>query len=261
MPAGYAHFDFGQQVYNKLDLELQERLKKHMNLYNIGVHGPDILFYHQALKKNIVKDLGFSMHKKKAYDFFKDAKHIINHSLYKEDAFAYICGFITHYVLDSECHGYIGNQEKILNMTHSEIESEFDSELLVQQGQDPLRTSLTSHIHPSLEVSQVIAPFFKVTDKEIWKSLKDLLFYLNMIKAPGRFKRGFVLLAMKVAGIYPNYKGLIINYVKNETSRECIDELIRKKNQAVSLAVSLIQDYSIHLHDDYLNERFGQTYE
>lgn len=261
MPAGYAHFDFGQQVFKKLDLELQEQLKNHMNLYNIGVHGPDILFYHKALKKNAVKDLGFSMHHEKAYDFFKDAKHIIVHSLYREDSFAYICGFITHYVLDSECHGYIDKQEKELTMTHSEIESEFDRELLVQQGKDPLRTSLTSHIHPTLEISQVIAPFFHITDKEIHRSLKDLLFYLNMIKAPGKFKRGFVLFAMKIAKIYPQYKGLMINYEKNEKSRECIDELIRKKEQAIDLAVSLIQEYSNHLKDDYLNERYKRNYE
>ena len=261
MPAGYAHFDFGQQVFSQLDSSLQARLTKHMDLYNIGVHGPDILFYHQALKKNAIKDLGFQMHKQDASEFFKKAKHIIVHSLYKEDSFAYICGFITHFVLDSECHGYIREQEKELNMTHSEIESEFDREILVQQDKDPLSTSLTTHIHPSIEVSQVIAPFFKLTDKNIYKALKDLLFYLGMLKAPGYIKRGFVLLAMKIAGIYDKYKGLMINYDKNEKSRACIEELMNKKNNAVELAVSLILDYSQHLEDDYLNERFKRTYE
>lgn len=261
MPAGYAHFDFGQQVLEKLDKPIQERLRKRIDLYNIGVHGPDILFYHKALKKNPIKDLGFAMHKQKATDFFKDAKHIIVHSLYKEDSFAYICGFITHFVLDSECHGYIGEQEVVLDMTHSEIESEFDRELLLQQGKDPLHTSLTTHIHPSLEVSSVIAPFFKVTQKDIYKSLKDLLFYLGMIKAPNHAKRGFVLLAMKVAGIYKGYKGLMINYEKNEKSKECIEELIKKKEKAIEIAVSLIQEYSEHLNDEYLNERFDKTYE
>lgn len=260
MPAGYAHFDFGQQVYSQLDQALQDRLKPHMDLYNIGVHGPDILFYHKALQKNAIKDLGFSMHRKEAYEFFRDAKHIIIHSLYREDSFAYICGFITHFVLDSECHGYIGEQEKELDMTHSEIESEFDREILIQQDKDPLRTSLTPHIHPSIEVAQVIAPFFMLNDKDINKSLKDLLFYLGMLKAPGHIKRSFVLLAMKVAGIYQKYKGLMINYEKNEKSRECIDELIHKKNNAVKLAVKLIQEYSEHLNDDYLNERFKRTY-
>lgn len=261
MPAGYAHFDFGQQVLKELDLSLQEKLKKHIDLYNIGVHGPDILFYHNALKKNPIKDLGFTMHKEKATDFFTNAKNAIVHSLYKDDSFAYICGFITHFVLDSECHGYIGEQEVVLNMTHSEIESEFDRELLVRQNKDPLRTSLTSHIHPSCDVANVIAPFFKVKGKDIEKSLKDLLFYLGMLKAPGHFKRGFVLLAMRVAGIYDNYKGLMINYEKNEISKECIEELISKKDLAVKLAVTLIEEYSQHMNDEYLNERFDKTYE
>lgn len=260
MPAGYAHFDFGQQVYKHLDSSLQERLKSHMDLYNIGVHGPDILFYHKALQKNKIKDLGFAMHHQEAYTFFKEAKHTITHSLYKEDSFAYICGFITHFVLDSECHGNISKQEKELDMTHSEIESEFDREILVQQDKDPLHTSLTAHIHPSIEVTQVIAPFFKLTDKDIKKSLKDLLFYLGMLRAPGHIKRSFILLVMKIAGVYQKYKGLMINYEKNEKSRECIDELIHKKNSAVELAVKLIQEYSEHLNDDYLNERFKRTY-
>lgn len=261
MPAGYAHYVFGQQVLERLSPQTRERIIKHIDLYNIGVHGPDILFYHDTLKSNPVKKLGFDMHELSAFNFFKDAKHIIKHSLYREDSLVYICGFITHFTLDSECHEYIGEQEKALNMTHSEIESEFDRELLVRVHKDPLTTSLTTHIHPSIDVSRVIAPFFKVTDKDISKSLKDLLFYLDMIKAPGKIKRSFVLFAMKIAGVYDEYKGLMINYVKNETSRECIDILIEKKDHAVDLAVKLIEEYIVTLDSDTLNERFDRTYE
>ncbi len=261
MPAGYAHLDFGNEVINVLPDDLQKLIHENIELYHIGVHGPDILFYYHALKKNNINRLGSDMHNQPAYDFFVKAKEIIQKSPDSNASLAYILGFITHFTLDSECHGYIGKMEKELSMTHSELESELDRQLLINNGFDPLRTSLTSHIHPNHKRSKIIAPFFDLTADDINQSLKDLLFFLKLLLAPGKIKRSFILFLMKIVGIYDEYKGLMINYEKNPKSEKAIDDLITLKENAVILAKHLILNYNDFLNGEELEERFRRTYE
>ena len=44
MPAFYAHYKFGQMVKNKIPAKYQRLLEDYQDLYEIGLHGPDILF-------------------------------------------------------------------------------------------------------------------------------------------------------------------------------------------------------------------------
>lgn len=256
MPAGYAHYIFGQKVLERLDGKYQKIIEQHIDLYHIGVHGPDILFYYKTLTSNDVKKLGSLLHRKEAYDFFQHAKKVIDNSDNQEAAIAYIYGFITHFILDHSCHHYIGQMEKKLEMTHSEIESELDRKLLVMNHLDPLSTSLTSHIHANHDISKIIAPFFKLEEKDIYQSLKDLLFYLGWIKAPGRLKRNFVYLCMKIGGIYDDYHGLLINYKENIKSKECTLKLVKKLDEQVDLTKKLIEEFIENDLDDIYHHDF-----
>lgn len=252
MPAGYAHYIFGKMVLKELNSQYQDLIYKYIDLYHIGIHGPDILFYYKALQTNTIKDLGVLMHREEAYSFFKEAKDIILNQEDQEASLAYIYGFINHFVLDHACHEYIGTMEKTLNMTHSEIESELDRKILVNQGLNPLITSLTQHIHISQQICETIAPFFHLTSQDIYRSLKDLLFYLSWIKAPGKIKRSFVYLCMRIGGIYDNYHGLLINYEENQKSIECTQKLIKRMNDSVILSKHLIEEFMDHeLNDIY----------
>lgn len=255
MPAGYAHYIFGEKVLASLDCQYQELIQRHLDLYHIGIHGPDILFYYKTLKTNEVKKRGFDLHRQIAYDFFHNAKEIVAKNK-DEAAIAYIYGFITHFVLDHVCHHYIGTMEKELNMTHSEIESELDRKLLVDRHLDPLRTDLTRHIKVDHESSKVIAPFFQLEEKQIYQALKDLKFYLGWIKAPGKIKRNFVYLCMKIGGIYEGYHGLLINYQENQKSKNDILELVHQLDENVLLAKKLIEDFLNTKLDDVYHHNF-----
>ena len=50
MPTTYAHYRFGKEVTEALPRGLQNTIEYHRDLYDIGLHGPDILFYYKALK-------------------------------------------------------------------------------------------------------------------------------------------------------------------------------------------------------------------
>ena len=51
MPTTYAHYKFGKEVLSALPRPLQNSIEAHRELFDIGLHGPDILFYYNALKK------------------------------------------------------------------------------------------------------------------------------------------------------------------------------------------------------------------
>ena len=52
MPSTYAHRRFGANVLDHLPAPLREKLEAHRELYDIGLHGPDLLFYYHAAKSN-----------------------------------------------------------------------------------------------------------------------------------------------------------------------------------------------------------------
>lgn len=69
MPTTYAHDLFGKKIYHKLPKEMQMVIQRNVNLYRIGLHGPDILFYHMLKPK--VSTTGIRMHKEKAAPFLR----------------------------------------------------------------------------------------------------------------------------------------------------------------------------------------------
>ena len=71
MPATYTHFRFGQDVKQRLPKGLRRIVDLHEDLFDIGLYGPDILFYYHGAVANPVSLTGFRMHKRNAYGFFK----------------------------------------------------------------------------------------------------------------------------------------------------------------------------------------------
>ena len=64
MPTTYTHDLFGKRVCRKLPEKLQHLIRSNGNLYRIGQHGPDILFYY-FISKNPVTQYGVKMHGEK----------------------------------------------------------------------------------------------------------------------------------------------------------------------------------------------------
>ena len=53
MPTTYAHDLFGKEVYKKLPSDMKALIRRHGDLYRIGLHGPDILFYYMVSKNPV----------------------------------------------------------------------------------------------------------------------------------------------------------------------------------------------------------------
>ena len=245
MPSTYTHYRFGQEVIQKVPDDIQKIILKNKELYDIGLHGPDILFYYQPLKTNPINSIGYQMHEHQGKEFFDYTLKIIGEKPVDEDL-AYLLGFICHFTLDATCHGYIDQKIAQSGVSHGEIEVEFDRFLMIEDGLDPIRHKLTNHIIPSIDHARIIAPFFNVTAQQVIKALKSMKFYNDLLIAPSKLKRNFIYALLRITGNYQEMHGLIVNYEANPLCKDSTEKLNQLYKQAIEKAVELISEY-VHL--------------
>ena len=235
MPSTYAHRRFGANVLDHLPAPLREKLEAHRELYDIGLHGPDLLFYCHAEKSTTVAALGNAMHEEAD----------------REAALAYALGYVCHFALDSTCHPFVEQFTRESGVTHCEIETEFDNMLLRRDGYDPLTFFTASHIHPSAANARVIAPFYKdISEQTALEALPAMILVHKVLQASNPVKRWVVLTGMKVLGKYDGMHGLVANPQPNP-----------QYAKALPLAERLILEYVAKLDtDEPLDAAYDHTF-
>ena len=261
MPTTYAHYRFGKDVLEALPGPLQKSIESRRELFDIGLHGPDILFYYRVLFRNHVNQTGYQLHDLPADTFFKRAERGIEKSTDKAGARAYIYGVICHFAPDSECHNYVEKMIQVSGISHSEIEMEFDRLLLTEDGIEPVSYLGTGRIHPTRENAEIIAPFYKgISVAEIKKTLAYMILCLKVLHAPDMRKRRLLTGILKLAG-QKEKSDMIMSLSPNPDCKEYTKILKRQYEGAKSLAVKLILNYQgVLLRDEKLSERFGKTF-
>ena len=248
MPTTYAHYKFGKEVISALPRPLQNSIEKNRELFDMGLHGPDLLFYYRPAIKNAVNKQGYELHDKMADIFLENAVKVIENSENPGAARAYIYGVICHFSLDSECHPYIEKMIQTSGISHSEIEMEFDRYLLIEDKFDPLTYRQTEHIHATEKNAKVVAPFFDhVTAQQARKALKGMQLCHKALYAPGKTKRNLLFGAMKTAGQYDKFHGLVMSEEPNPKCREYCLLLNKLYEGAIPVAVDLIMKYQNYL--------------
>ena len=142
MPSTYAHRRFGTNVLEHLPDELRAQLEQNRELYDIGLHGPDLLFYYHAEKSTPVAALGNAMHDEPGRTFFDRARRVVHEEADREAALAYALGFVCHFALDSTCHPYVEARAARGELAHLAMEAEFDRLLMERAGLDARRAHL-----------------------------------------------------------------------------------------------------------------------
>lgn len=244
MPSTYAHYRFSRAVLNNLPKETAEIIKSNIDLFDMGIHGPDLLFYYHPLQVNPINQRGYAMHDEAALDFFAPAGEVIEQNDYSPAHLAYIYGFICHFALDRSCHKYIDEKIAESGVTHAEIEVEFDRRLLLHDGYNPVTKCLTEHIQPSIHSAEVIADFFPtVTAEQIYKAERSFVYYNSLLLAPSPIKRGVIYSLLRVSGNYREMHGLMVNYKPNPKCKDSNKILMRHYTDGVKDAIYLINHY------------------
>jgi len=262
MPSTYAHYRFGQDVRKLLPQELRSIVERHLPLYDIGLHGPDILFYYRPLGSNRVNQQGYQLHGRIAADFFRHGLELAEQAQDPEPCLAYLIGFVCHFALDSECHGYIEYKIRRSGITHTELETEFDRMLLEQRQLDPMETCLTQHIAPREGDTELISRFFEnVTPEQIETSLQSMIRYNRLLQADSPRRRKAVCLLLKITGNYQEMHGLLIPETPRPGCEDSDAELLRRMKGAVPVACRLAENlYRTFRRTEALSDRFHRTY-
>ncbi len=182
MPAVYAHLQYGNEVAKSLPPILGALIEKYPEAFALGTQGPDILFYHEPLKKNALRSKGSALHKVSGNRFFSEqAEKLLKlgnslAEIIERDGGAYasyVCGFLCHFTLDVSCHPYV-NEKTSEEVSHFKIESEFDK-FLLKQDDLPIRGYNTAA--PILDqngVKEAVAYSLDVPVKSAAKAIKTM---------------------------------------------------------------------------------------
>ena len=164
-----------------LSPKLQKKIRSYMNYYNIGVHGPDILFYYRSFSKNAVNQYGVKVHDEPMRCFLEHAFSVFKKQRRKNAAFAYLAGFMTHYILDSTCHPYIRRRMVETGISHAEMETDWDYLMMKRDYRNPLHYKVARHIHTGLAYASVIGPYYDISPRKISAGLWYMKLVLNHI--------------------------------------------------------------------------------
>lgn len=248
MPSTYAHYRMGKEVIPHLNAEEREIVENYSDLYMIGLHGPDILFYYGALWSNCVNAVGFGLHEQSGRSFFEAACKAIANSKNQEAALAYTYGVLNHFALDVSCHKYVDEKIASSGITHAEIEVEFDRSLMILDGYDPVSHVLTDHIHPTAANAEIISAFYSgITARQIKKSLNSMIHYNKLLLANTELKKKMLYALLKATGNYTEMHGLIVNPAGNPACEDSNQKLMDLYGQAKMRAVQFIHDFDKNL--------------
>ena len=246
MPSTYAHYRLGQEVLGQLRGGIRTTINSYKQLYDIGLHGPDILFYYKPLWSCPVNKQGYDMHGRSGREFFENAAKVISRLDARDEraTLAYVYGFCCHFALDVSCHEYIDEKIAASGVSHTEIEVEFDRSLMIKDGFNPLTHSLTDHIIPTHENADIIRKFYdNLTTDEVIQALDGMIKYNKLLIAPSHLKRYLIYALLGITGNYKEMHGVLVNYKANPQCADSTEKLYKLYDNAVRLAVRLIGEF------------------
>ena len=227
MPTTYTHWRFGDKCIKTLPEDLQEIINNNREIFDFGVHGPDIFFYYNSLKYNDINQYGHDLHEIFFKDTLEKMKPLYKACDDKEAALSYLLGFCAHFTLDSYCHGYIDMVAESGLVSHGKIESQLDRYFLIKDGYDPNKQSVTFSLKPSKKLGHVIGQLFpEQGEKVCTKTIKDQLFYLNMLRDDSKLKRALLMKVMDIANV-KSFKELLLTD-KNDPRCKATNERLNK---------------------------------
>ena len=261
MPTTYTHDLFGKMVYHRLDSEIQEKIKKYQTTYQIGLHGPDILFYVRPFHKNRFNQMAHRLHREEAAGFFERGRELYQKTG-NEEILVYLLGFICHFMLDSTCHPYISEYMKKTGARHDEIETEFDRALMVRTGKDPFHYQPGSVIRIEKNSVDAISEVMEgMSHKDIVRALMGTKFYTRLPICDSEKKRKVKLAVARILFMYRLADGRIIRGEPKDICLESTQHLTQLFLQTVPEAAAMINEYYKQRNgSDRLNVRFDRNY-
>lgn len=246
MPSTYAHYRFGFRAISKLPPQAAALIRRNRQMFDLGLHGPDFLFYYNPLHKNRYGRLGSEIHEMTGAHFFTRSARMLKLQP-SEAGEAYLYGVLAHFALDSKCHPFV-NEMAGKDAGHVEMEVEFDRHLLELEGREnPYSQILTRHIQlEKKEDAAQIARFYPGISAPV---VKTCLFNMNWM---GRFLAAPKGVRREIIG-----RGMLGNTVNenmmmptaNPRCAQLTPRLMEQYTQAEAAYPALVGQLWNHIHN------------
>lgn len=202
MPALYTHYLFTSSLVDKLPYQLND---KQCKLYVIGAQGSDPLYFYGQVfsryNKKGVNNLANKLHHQDPYSFLNFYIEQANkEEELKDDLYAYLYGYISHYTLDRNIHPYVFYHSGTKGLyDHQVFEANLDLCLLINKDRQELKSKIAfkkKGINKALnKISEIYYLYalnhnFKDIEKNSFiKGLKDMALASKLLCSPkGRTK-------------------------------------------------------------------------
>lgn len=246
MPSNYAHYRFGAAMLGIMPGDIRRTAKRFRRLYDVGLHGPDLFFYYNPLRRNQIGILASQTHAQSGREFFGRICRNLRLDP-SEEAEAYLYGVLCHYALDAACHPFVVEQDRQGIADHIEIETEFDRFLLELDGKiPPENQDLSPHLTLAPgEYAQVTRFYPGVTERVVERSLKHMALAAKAFSVRGSMKRNFLKNTLGLAGV--EYRGFVMHREPNPQCCRLNELLLERYNKAQTQFPELLLQLSAHL--------------
>ena len=263
MPTTYAHYKFGDEVISILPSEYQRIINENREIYDFGVHGPDIFFYYFGYKINDVVRYGNEMHKEAGKIFFSRCKDVYKKYPEKDVMMSYILGFLTHYAFDSTAHSYVERKREYSNISHNKVEAEYDRYLIVKDGYSPITFDRTSSLKPGRDVARVMSYFFDYDEEILYKTTKWQVLILKAFGAKTRTTRSALFKTLDLIKVSKDTKDIIIGEFEDPACADSNLRMDKLKAKSLELYKTLFANLMNYFEDkeeliDYFDHHFDK---
>ncbi len=263
MPTTYTHDLYGKLIYRQLPKEMKTRIRAHGDLYRIGLHGPDILFYYMV-SKNPVSQYGVKMHKRDAADFFEQGMRKARETE-DEELYAYMIGFGCHYLLDSDLHPHVNELHMRKIVSHTAVEKELDRTLMIETGRNPYIYRPSDAVKVTWHYAEVIHRAIpEVCTMNIYLSLHMMKLLTNRMVCNDRGRKRRVVEGVLTRMPIREGKDLSQHFMAEHPeagSEKAVRMLKRRFRRSLHLAPEYLQELdALYRSEAPLCERWHCTY-
>ena len=262
MPAVYAHRRFGEKVLAACQNDVaRTAIESYPDLYNIGLQGPDILFYYDPLRKNPYKAAGDAMHNAPAAPFFQAGAAHVNGRPEGQALLSYLLGFLCHFALDSECHSYIEYEIGRSGHRHVAIETALDGALMEKDGVDWRAANPAGYIVVSEATARTIARVVPAGREQVRQCLTNMKLVNRLLMPACGPKNYLTQRVLQLAGQWDTLGGLLIYALDRPAYARSCARLEQLAEGAVPVALELMDSLCDHIaYGTPLSSRFDRTY-
>ena len=260
MPTTYAHWRFGCECIETLPQNLKQIVHRYRELFDLGVHGPDIFFY--DLRHSDVSRYGYAVHEKPGRDFFERAIKVYKETEKdKEAMLAYLLGFLSHFTFDSQSHGYVERKKEVSGISHNKIEAEYDGYLMRQEGKAVNRVNRSASLKPSRFAAEIIARFFPFDEDVMLRTTRWQHLIIRTLFCKTSLKRNFIRSTLEKLNKLDD-RDLIVEVNEMEGCKDSNLRMDKLKANALLIYPELVNDLMNALNSDeklpaYFDHDFG----